>query len=798
VGGYAPTPVVVAGRSLKWLIPQNKVAEVMMKSRISSPAGLVLGHDLQVQLRAFLVLLCMACAAPAWAKDDFLPPEQAYRYSTRVEGDQLIVSWKIAKGYYLYKKRMGVASSMSTVQLGTPAWPKGEAHTDEYFGAQEIYRDSMEVPVPLTFPGARPAKLAIELKLQGCADAGLCYPPMTWKSDVALPMAGPSAAAAAPASGAGLSAFFKSKPQTANDEFLPPDAAFRFGAGMERPDSVALTWIIADGYYLYRDQIKIVNETPTVQIGKPLLPKGENKHDETFGDTVVYHEILEASLPVARAAGSTGSLSLKVTYQGCAEGGLCYNPITKTVTLELPPTDVAASLPAAAAPQSAGGSAGSELVAEQDSLAAVVRSGNIFVLLAYFFGAGLLLALTPCVLPMIPILSGIIVGQGDKITAVRGFSLAFTYVQGMALTYAGAGALFAALFKTAPQATFQQPWILICFAVLFVVLAFAMFGAFTLQLPSALQTRLTDVSNTQKSGTYIGTFIMGALSSLIVTACVAPFLVAALSVIAQAGSVVRGATALYAAGIGMGVPLLIVGASAGSLLPKAGPWMDTIKSLFGVMFMGVAIYVIGPLLPPALVLLLWSVLTFVAGFWIFSLKGRDGTPIPSPVRAFGLMLVIYGTLLFIGAATGGNDPLQPLARVRGAESGAAAAANHGLTFQRIKSLADLDKQVAAAAAQGKPVMLDFYADWCVACKEMEKYTFTDATVQAALANAVLLQADVTAHDDVDQALMARFDIFGPPTIAFFGADGVERKNFRLVGFAPAEQFHKHVTSAFTS
>lgn len=774
----------------------------MIKGRIHGAASNCSPPASARGLRALLLMLCAVWsstfATVALAKDDFLPPEQAYRYSTRVEGDQLIVSWKITKGYYLYKKRMGVASSMSTVQLGTPAWPKGEDHSDEFFGAQEIYRDSVDVPVPMAFPGARPAKLAIDLKLQGCADAGLCYPPMTWKTEVALPAAPSSAAGSAAGGGPSLGSFFKSRPATGNDDFLPPDEAFRFAAGMERPDSVALTWIIADGYYLYRDKIKVVSETPNVQIGKPLLPKGEIEHDETFGDTEVYREILEASLPVARAAGSSGTLSLKVTYQGCAEGGLCYNPITKTVALELPPTDVAAALPAAISQSPGAAPSGSNApVAEQDSLAAIIRSGSFFVLLAYFFAAGLLLALTPCVLPMIPILSGIIVGQGKSITPARGFSLAFTYVQGMALTYAGAGALFAALFKTAPQATFQQPWILISFAVLFVVLAFAMFGAFTLQLPSALQTRLTDVSNTQKSGTYVGTFVMGALSSLIVTACVAPFLVAALSVIAQAGSVVRGATALYAAGIGMGVPLLIVGASAGSLLPKAGPWMDTIKSLFGVMFLAVAIYVIGPLAPPAVVLLLWSVLTFVAGFWIFSLKGRDATPIASPVRAFGLMLVIYGTLLFIGAATGGSDPLQPLAQLRGT-SNAATAGNHGFVFQRIKSLADLDKQLAAAAAQGKPVMVDFYADWCVSCKEMEKFTFTDPAVQAALANAVLLQADVTANDDEDQALMARFSIFGPPTIAFFGADGVERKNFRLVGFAPADQFHQHVTAAFAS
>ena len=341
----------------------------------------------------------------------------------------------------------------------------------------------------------------------------------------------------------------------------------------------------------------------------------------------------------------------------------------------------------------------------------------------------------------------------------------------------------------------------ILFGLLFVALAFAMFGAYTLQLPSALQTKLTNVSNQQTSGTYIGTFIMGALSALIVTACVAPAIVAALSVIAQAGSVVRGAGALYATGLGMGVPLLIVGASAGSLLPRVGPWMDTIKSLFGVIFLGVAIYVVNPLLPETLTLVLWSALTLIAGFWVFSLKARDGGPVPSPVRAVGLLTLIYGILLLIGAASGGKDPLQPLAGLRGgaiASGGAASSADHAVPFRRIKSVADLDAQVAAAAAAGKPVMLDFYADWCASCKEMEKYTFTDAAVRAALANAVLLQADVTANDDQDKALLARFEIFGPPTIAFFGADGVERRNFRLVGFTPAEEFHQHVTSAFAS
>lgn len=562
---------------------------------------------------------------------------------------------------------------------------------------------------------------------------------------------------------------------------------------MERADSVALTWIIADGYYLYKDKVSVTTDTPDVTIGKPSLPQGEPKYDEFFGDTQVYHEVLEASLPVARAADSTGTLTLNVTYQGCAEGGLCYNPITKTVSVELPPTSVATTLPAV---ESAAGTAAP--VAEQDRLAALIRDGNLGAVLVTFFGLGLLLAFTPCVLPMIPILSGIIVGQGAKVTPARGFSLAFTYVQGMALTYAAAGAIFVLAFKQAPQAFFQQPWIIILFALLFIALALAMFGTYTLQLPSSLQTRLTNVSNQQKSGTYIGTFIMGALSALIVTACVAPAIIAALSVISQTGQIARGAGALYATGLGMGVPLLIVGASAGSLLPRVGPWMDTMKQLFGVLFLGVAIYLLQPLLPDTLTMVLWSALAVIAGFWIFSLKARDGGAAQAPVRAVGLLALVYGIILLIGAASGSHDPLQPLSNLRSGTAGVPATGAHEPVFQRIKSVADLERRVAAASAAGQPVMLDFYADWCVSCKEMEKYTFTDPQVQAALANAVLLQADVTANDAQDKALLAHFEIFGPPTIAFFGSDGVERKNFRLVGFTPADRFREHVVAAFAA
>jgi len=628
------------------------------------------------------------------------------------------------------------------------------------------------------------------------------------------------------------------KGSAAEPDFLPPDEAFHFSAMPDGPDKIRLIWGITDGYYLYRARIKASSDSDQAKLGELVLPTGETKIDDYFGKQEVYHHDIVGSMSVARSGAGQLAVPLKVTYQGCATAGLCYPPITKTVSVVLPPAGGSASsasggglapgagttasgsasasgsAPAAAstgaladgAAATINASAGSTVasagafVSEQDQLATLIRDGNLAAVLATFFGIGLLLSLTPCVLPMIPILSGIIVGQGEKVTAGRGFSLAFTYVQGMALTYAAAGAAFVLAFKQAPQAFFQQPWIIMLFVALFVALAFAMFGAYTLQLPSALQTRLTDVSNRQRSGSYVGCFVMGALSALVVTACVAPALIAALSVISQTGMIGRGAAALYATGLGMGVPLLVVGASAGTLLPKVGPWMDTVKSLFGVLFLGIAIYFLQPLIPAAVGMLMWSALAVIAGFWVFALKARDGGPAPAAVRAAGLLALVYGIILLIGVAAGSNDPLQPLSTLRASNaggSGAIATKEPALAFDTIKSLDDLNQRVAAATAAGRPVMLDFYADWCTSCKEMERYTFSDKTVQAALSNAVLLHADVTKNDPTDQELLQHFGIFGPPTIAFYGPNGEERRNFRVVGYMKAAEFASLARRAFS-
>jgi thiol:disulfide interchange protein DsbD len=605
----------------------------------------------------------------------------------------------------------------------------------------------------------------------------------------------------------GIDAILGAARQSQDEEFLHPDEAFKLSAEAEGPDKVRIEWVVHEGYYLYKSRIKVASPSKEAQLGAPTLPTGEMKTDEYFGTQEVYHDDVVATVSVSRPPGGAMELPLDVTYQGCADAGLCYPPITKNLKVALPGADAAAA---------SSGSSGSAdgYVSPQDRIAALIRDGNLFVMLATAFVIGVGLSFTPCVLPMIPILSGIIVGQGGKVTAARGFSLAFTYVQGMALTYAAAGAAFVLIFKQAPQAFFQKPWIVGLFALLFVALALAMFGAYTLQLPSALQTRLTNVSNQQKSGTFVGTFIMGALSALVVTACVAPVIIGALSVISQTGKIARGAGALYAAGLGMGLPLLLVGASAGSLLPKVGPWMDTVKSLFGVLFLAVAIYLVQPLLPAAVGMLLWSALAVVSGYWIFTLKARDGGPAPAVVRAPGLIAVVYGILLLIGVASGSHDPLQPLASLRGSAGAAAgsvanssdssagaveargAGNESGLPFETIKSVKDLQARVAEASAAGKSVMLDFYADWCASCKEMERYTFTDPTVQAALGNTVLLRADVTKNDALDQELMQHFGIFGPPTIAFYDATGAERRNFRVVGYMKAGEFAELVRKAF--
>lgn len=758
-----------------------------------------------------LTLGLLGCSA-AQAADEFLPAVEAFKYEVRASESALTVQYRVHPGYYLYRDRLAFESATPGVILGPPQFPTGEDHEDDYFGRQVIYRDAVDIPVPVRFEGA-PRDFELRLKLQGCADAGLCYPPLTWTTAVDAPagVAGSSvraalareagtastAVAAAPSgtptgatsSSGGFSLkrlFGVGSPQ--DGTFLPVDEAFVLSASSSSPDQVTLRWDVADGYYLYRDKVKVTLVEGPATIGTPLLPEGKLHFDEYFGEQVVYYGELVANVPIAATPG-TSELAFDVAYMGCADAGLCYPPTVRRVTVAL-----------GAAPAAAGGAtpapALAPMVSEQDALARKIRSGNLLAVLATFFGAGLLLAFTPCVLPMVPILSGIIVGAGRDRPVSRGraFSLSLAYVLGMALTYTIAGAVFAAAGQQA-QAFFQKPWIIVLFAGLFVLLAFAMFGVFNLQLPAGLQARLADAGNKQKQGTLVGTAVMGALSALIVSACVAPPLVAALAVIGQSGDVFRGAASLFALSLGMGVPLLLVGASAGHLLPKAGAWMDAVKAVFGVMLLAVAIWMLDRILPGPLTLALWAALAFVSGYSLMTLRPdapRTGGAVVR--RGFGALAMVYGVLLLIGALAGRSDPLQPLAGL-GPGATAPASAAH-VEFVRVKTIADLEREVAMARAAGQPAMLDFYADWCVSCKEMERYTFTDAGVQTEFARARLLQADVTANDADDQALLKHFGILGPPTIVFFDEAGLERPQYRVVGFKKAEEFRRHLAAAF--
>jgi thiol:disulfide interchange protein DsbD len=745
----------------------------------------LLGHPLQRSMRpgllGLLALIGFCALRVAAASDDgFLPVEQVFRYSASSDGHSVDIHWNVAQGYYLYKARMSFGSDSPGVTLGTPLWPRAAVHQDEYFGKQDIFRGEFTVRVPLTAPMST-GPIALQLKLQGCADAGLCYPPQVWKTSVAVPAPASAAADAsgAPASAApGLSGLLGARRRSNDDGFLPPEQAFRVAALPEGPDRVRILWEIAPGYYLYRDRFKVATPAAGITLGKLELPRGEPHEDEYFGSQEIYRGELAGQITVAGASASAAELPLTLTYQGCADAGLCYPPQTQHLSVSMAEGATAAgrASPAAGA---GSGSAAAPFVSEQDRLANLIRSGNIVLVLGTFFGLGLLLAFTPCVLPMVPILSGIIAGQGANASTGRSFALSLAYVLGMALTNTVAGVL-AALAGAHVQAIFQQTWIILLFGGLFVVLAISMFGFFTLQMPAAIQTRLSDTSNRQRAGTFGGVAVMGALSALIVTACVAPALVATLAVIGQGGNAVRGGAALFTMSFGMGVPLLLVGASAGKLLPKAGAWMDTVKQLFGVMMLGVAAWMFARLVSDRVALLLWAVPALIAAgiLWTAAVRrARHGIWL---LRGVGVAAGLYGIALIAGAALGGSDPLAPIPRF---------AAHHAtLEFRPVKSLADLDGAVAAASRAGRPVLLDFYADWCVSCKEMEKYTFTDPGVQQALGTFVLLRADVTANNDDDQALLKRFGIFGPPTIAFYGADGTERGAYRVVGYMKAPEF----------
>ncbi|TXI79845.1 MAG: protein-disulfide reductase DsbD [Flavobacteriales bacterium] len=566
------------------------------------------------------------------------------------------------------------------------------------------------------------------------------------------------------------------------EEFLDPMVAFKPTAKALDGQTAEVRFTIAKGYYLYRDKFRFKAEPESTILGTPQYSAGKMKKDDLFGEVEVYFKEAVIRVPVERNSSGPLPLTLKVTSQGCADGGICYPPQVQTVSLTLPdPAGTPAAAPMAAAASTAG--SGDRSGDESGQIAQLLKDASFWVIVASFFGFGLLLSLTPCVFPMIPILSGIIVGSGHKTSHTRAFLLSLAYVLGMALTYAAAG-IAAGMTGTLLSAALQNAWVLGGFALVFVVLSFSMFGFYELQLPTFLQSKMSEEAGHLKGGSIPGVAAMGALSALIVGPCVAAPLAGALLYIAQTGDAVLGGIALFVMALGMGVPLLVVGATAKSALPHSGPWMEAVKKAFGVLLLATAVWLVSPVIPVAAQMLAWALLLIIPGIYMHALD-----PLPAHAKGWhkfwkgvGLVMVVTGAAMLVGALSGAKDPLQPLGNFRGSD---AIAETKHLAFERVRTVAELDARIRAA---GKPVMLDFYADWCVSCKEMERFTFSDARVQQKLAGTLLLQVDVTANNDDDKALLKRFNLFGPPGIIFFDRAGNEINGLRVVGFQNAEAF----------
>jgi len=578
------------------------------------------------------------------------------------------------------------------------------------------------------------------------------------------------------------------------DEILEPDVAFKFTTDLKDANTLVANWQIADKHYLYRDKFKFeIKEGEGVQLAEVSLPPGETKNDEFFGKIQVFHDGVEAVIPLNRTTTNATDIKVQFTYQGCAEEtGICYPPIRKTISFSLPAGGtVSAALPAAAT------STATDFVSEQDQSTKVLASGSMVEILIYFFLGGLALAFTACMYPMIPILSSIIVGHGENINRGTAFAISMAYVQSMAVTFGIMGAAVALFAEGVNlQAYFQSPWVLIPFSILFVALAFSMFGFYTIQMPASVQGWLSTFSNKQEGGSLHGAIFMGAASALIIGPCAGPVIIGALAYVAAESDPLIGFLAMFILGNGLGLPLLAVGTLGGHVLPKAGTWMDTVKAAAGVILIAIALLFLERIsfIPAIAVMLLWATLFIVVGIYMGALDAikENASGWFKLWKGLGVVFIVYGVIVMLGGVTGArnfNDPMHGSSLTAGNGSG---VEKQKLKFKYIKTADDLKTEIAAAQKAGKYIMLDFYADWCTYCKQFEDYVFTNKEVQEALKDVILLKADVTDNDEQDQGLYKFTSVQAPPAILFFAKDGKEIRNYRVVGNMDAAAFTNHL------
>ena len=764
----------------------------------------------------------------AWTTAAAIEPDQVRNFEDvfvisghAPDRSRVEVSWDIEPGYYLYKNRfLQFKVQTPGVETGAPQIPRGEVSFDDLLGEEvEKYHGRLTVTLPLLSVAPGISGLRVQVRSQGCLENVLCYPPTEQVLLVGLPATAASeaegtetTAEALPNSSADTAGETESESTIdsllklpgsnplpglelsgAQDPALSVDEAFVYEAIGLSAQTVLVRFTAQPGYYLYRDKFAFrVADASGFSVREVSLPEGVVKEDPEFGAVPVIYGQVEIPVRLSRPAGPATTISLQADYQGCRDGDICYPPQSQIVSFEMPPAATAFGEPA----EPAGNVDSAAPVSEQDRLARLLTQNTGKAILAFFI-AGILLAFTPCVFPMLPILSGIIIGQGARLTTGRAFWLSLVYVLAMAATYTVAGIL-AGLFGQNLQAVFQNPWILSVFVLVFIVLALSMFGLFELQLPAGLQTRLANASNQQQGGSLWGVAVMGLLSALIVGPCVAPPLMAALIVIGTSGDAALGGFALFALSMGMGLPLILFGVSAGKLVPRAGAWMNAVKAVFGVGLLALAIWMLERLLPGSVIMLMWGTLAIGCGVYLGALdRVAEGTPgWKRAWKSLGLVLLLLGVLEFVGAAAGGDNWQRPLQALRPGTAGSTTPEQSA--FLRIKSLQDLETAVKQANAQGKGAMLDFYADWCVECLRMQRNTFPQPEVQKLLSQMQPLQADVTANDDVDKALMQAYGIIGPPAIVFFDREGKEMKAWRLVGYFTPEEFAAHLGSVLAA
>ena len=740
----------------------------------------------------FLILFLLLSLS-SHANADLLKVEEAFQLKGPVvENQQVIIEWEIAKDYYLYRDKIKLSSDELNIEQAI--YGQAERVDDPLFGKTDIYKNHAEIKIPYSQAQAG-SSVQLAIKYQGCAAIlGVCYPPQTQTFTIELPatnnIAKDNEEGGLFSSLGALNDLFTSN--TSQAELLPVEKAFQFEYKINQNGQLELSWNVADDYHLYQDKFKVQVTEGQATLNPLLLPPATTVDDPLFGMKDVYHGKFSAILPITNIA--TDQATIEISYQGCSVSmGVCYPPTKQTMVVTQ--NSINTSTPATTLPpqttaaQTTDSNANSEL-SETDHITNTLKNNSLWIVIGTFFVFGLLLSFTPCVFPMIPILSSIIVGQGHHLTTRRAFVMSLVYVLAMALTYTFAGVL-AGMFGQNLQATFQNPWIIGSFSFIFILLALSMFGFYELQLPARLQSKLTHYSNQQKGGTLTGVAIMGFLSALIVGPCMAPPLAGALIYIGQTGDAFLGGMALFSMSMGMGLPLIIIGTSSAKLMPKAGAWMEKVKAFFGVMLIGVAIWMLERILPVEITMINWAILFIVSAVYMGAFdSAHEKTGWSKLAKGLGIVLFLYGLIIFVGLMGGSKDVYQPLKTFQGSAS-AGQAQSTKLNFKIIKSIEDLEVELA----KGQPIMLDFYADWCISCKEMERLTFSDAQVQQALIGVTLLKADVTLNDDIDIALMQHFSIVGPPAILFFNPQGQEQKAQRVVGFKSADEFKVNIEQA---